>query len=156
MVRSNADGRLAGSCLCCAAVLALAGAAWTDQGSQTGERLVKGTMGTTFCKEAQAATPGRAGRERRLYGRRGATALTGERVTTVSAGWETTSRWRARPDRLQLRKRTESSTPTAAAQPDCEIVTALELRLQGLKTGSDQGRHGQLPLAGDTGRRSRI
>jgi len=156
MVSSHADRRLAGVVLVlAAAVLALAGAAWTRPGvADRAAHLVKGTNGNDLLQGgAGGDTLEGLGGNDRLYGRRGADRLYGGAGNDRLFGGPGDDMLAGGPgaDRFSCGKGRDVvyTNPAGGVSRDCEIVHRTATPAPGLATGSYRGDTVSFRLAGD-------
>jgi Ca2+-binding RTX toxin-like protein len=156
MVSSHADRRLAGVVLVlAAAVLALAGAAWTKPGAaDRASRLVKGTSGNDLLQGgARGDTLEGLGGNDRLYGRRGADRLYGGAGNDRLFGGPGDDKLAGGPgaDRFGCGRGRDIvyTNPSGGVSRDCEIVHRTATPPPGLATGSYRGDIVSFQLAGD-------
>jgi Ca2+-binding RTX toxin-like protein len=156
MVSSRADRRLAGVVLVlAAAVLALAGAAWTKpDAAQQASRLVRGTEGNDVLHGGRRGdTLEGLGGNDRLYGRHGADRLYGGAGNDRLFGGPGDDKLAGGPgsDRFSCGKGRDTvyTTPAAGVSRDCEIVHRAATPAPGLVSGSYRGDTVSFRLAGD-------
>jgi Ca2+-binding RTX toxin-like protein len=156
MVSSHADRRLAGVVLVlAAAVLALAGAAWTRPGVADREsRLVKGTNGNDLLQGgAGGDTLEGLGGNDRLYGRRGADRLYGGPGNDRLFGGPGDDKLAGGPgaDRFSCGSGRDIvyTNRSSGVSRDCEIVHRTATPALGLATGNYRGDTVSFELAGD-------
>ena len=156
MASSSADRRLAGVVLVlAAAVLALAGAAWTKSSvADRTSRIVKGTNGNDLLHGGPGGdTLEGLGGNDLLYGRRGADRLYGGAGNDRLFGGPGDDKLAGGPgnDRFGCGKGRDIvyTSPSGGVSRDCEIVHRTGTPAPGLATGSYRGDVVSFQLAGD-------